>query len=82
MVPRIFSTGTILYGAHAPGYTASIDGLEDAKFHVQRLKDVGAISVKSYQQPRRDQRQTGHRRRVASWASWSCPRAAPSSSTT
>lgn len=55
--PRVFSTGTILYGAHSPGYFAKIDSLEDAKFHVQRLKDVGAISVKSYQQPRRDQRQ-------------------------
>ncbi len=55
--PRIFSTGTILYGAKAPGYRANIDSLEDAKFHVQRLKDVGAISVKSYNQPRRDQRQ-------------------------
>ncbi|TQV85491.1 amidohydrolase family protein [Aliikangiella coralliicola] len=55
--PRIYSTGTILYGAKAPGYTANIDSLEDAKFHVQRLKDVGAISVKSYNQPRRDQKQ-------------------------
>jgi len=55
--PRIFSTGTILYGAHAPAYTAAIDGYEDALFHVRRLKEVGAISVKSYQQPRRDQRQ-------------------------
>ncbi|MCZ6507650.1 MAG: amidohydrolase family protein, partial [Acidobacteria bacterium] len=55
--PRIFSTGTILYGAHVPGFSAKIDSLEDALFHVQRLKDVGAISVKSYQQPRRDQRQ-------------------------
>jgi imidazolonepropionase-like amidohydrolase len=55
--PRIFSTGTILYGAHAPAYTASIESYDDALFHVRRLKDVGAISVKSYQQPRRDQRQ-------------------------
>ena len=55
--PRLFSTGTILYGAHAPGYTAGIGTLEDAQFHVRRLRDVGAISVKSYQQPRRDQRQ-------------------------
>ena len=55
--PRVFSTGTILYGAHMPGYTAAIESYEDAEFHVQRLKDVGAISVKSYQQPRRDQRQ-------------------------
>jgi Tol biopolymer transport system component/imidazolonepropionase-like amidohydrolase len=57
VAPRIFSTGTILYGAHDPGFTASIDSAEDAAFHVRRLKEVGAISVKSYQQPRRDQRQ-------------------------
>ncbi|MFQ5669994.1 MAG: amidohydrolase family protein [Acidobacteriota bacterium] len=57
VAPRIFSTGTILYGAHSPGFTAEIESLEDAKYHIQRLKDVGAISVKSYQQPRRDQRQ-------------------------
>ena len=55
--PRVYSTGTILYGAHVPGYTAKINGYDDAKFHVQRLKDLGAISVKSYNQPRRDQRQ-------------------------
>lgn len=55
--PRIFSTGTILYGAKVPGYTAIINNLDDAKFHLQRLKDYGAISVKSYNQPRRDQRQ-------------------------
>jgi imidazolonepropionase-like amidohydrolase len=57
VAPRIYSTGTILYGAQVPGYTATIDSYEDARFHVQRLKDVGAISVKSYNQPRRDQRQ-------------------------
>jgi imidazolonepropionase-like amidohydrolase len=55
--PRIFSTGTILYGASSPGATAKVESLDDARFHVQRMKDVGAISVKSYQQPRRDQRQ-------------------------
>ena len=55
--PRIFSTGSILYGAHQPGITAAVNSLDDARFHIQRLKDVGAISVKSYQQPRRDQRQ-------------------------
>ncbi|MCV2884557.1 amidohydrolase family protein [Aestuariibacter sp. AA17] len=57
VAPRIFSTGTILYGAEALGYKAIINSYEDAFFHVQRLKDVGAISVKSYNQPRRDQRQ-------------------------
>ncbi|WP_447017912.1 amidohydrolase family protein [Shewanella algae] len=55
--PRIFSTGTILYGANLPGYTSHIDSLDDAKFHLERLKKVGAFSVKSYNQPRRNQRQ-------------------------
>lgn len=55
--PRIFSTGTILYGANLPGYTSQVDSLDDAKFHLERLKKVGAFSVKSYNQPRRDERQ-------------------------
>ena len=54
--PRIFSTGTILYGAKAP-FKADIDNLDDALFHLRRMKAVGAFSVKSYNQPRRDQRQ-------------------------
>ncbi len=54
--PRTFSTGTILYGA-AGSYKAQIDNLEDALFHLKRMKAVGAFSVKSYNQPRRDQRQ-------------------------
>jgi len=54
--PRIFSTGTILYGANAP-FTATIDNAEDARSHLRRLKAAGAFSVKSYNQPRRDQRQ-------------------------
>lgn len=54
--PRTFSTGTILYGA-AGSYKAEIESLEDARFHLQRMKAVGAFSVKSYNQPRRDQRQ-------------------------
>ena len=57
VAPRTFSTGTILYGAKVPGFTAKIDSYEDALFHVRRLQEVGAISVKSYNQPRRDQRQ-------------------------
>lgn len=55
--PRIFSTGTILYGAYGAGYTSHVDSLDDAKFHLERLKKVGAFSVKSYNQPRREQRQ-------------------------
>ncbi|MFB0980474.1 MAG: amidohydrolase family protein [Alteromonadaceae bacterium] len=54
---RLFSTGTILYGATIPGYTSHVDSLDDAKFHVERLKAAGAFSVKSYNQPRRNQRQ-------------------------
>ncbi len=54
--PRIFSTGTILYGAKAP-ITAVIDGLDDALANLKRQKALGAISVKSYNQPRREQRQ-------------------------
>lgn len=57
VAPRIYSTGTILYGAEGLGYKAIINNYDDAYFHVQRLKDSGAISVKSYNQPRRDQRQ-------------------------
>ena len=54
--PRTFSTGTILYGALG-SFAAPIDSLDDARSHLRRLKAVGAISVKSYNQPRREQRQ-------------------------
>ena len=54
--PRIFSTGFILYGALIQD-KADIDSYADALSHVRRLKGLGAFSVKSYEQPRRDQRQ-------------------------
>lgn len=54
--PRIFSTGTILYGAKGD-FKAAIESLDDARSHLRRMKAVGAFSVKSYNQPRRDQRQ-------------------------
>ena len=54
--PRIFSTGFILYGADTPG-NAVIENLDDARHHLRRLKSLGAFSVKSYMQPRRDVRQ-------------------------
>jgi Tol biopolymer transport system component/imidazolonepropionase-like amidohydrolase len=57
VAPRMYSTGRILYGALMPGYTAKIDAYEDAEFHVRRQRDQGAISVKSYNYLRRDQRQ-------------------------
>ncbi len=57
LAPRIFSTGRILYGAIFPGATARINAYDDAEFHVRRQKELGAISVKSYNYLRRDQRQ-------------------------
>lgn len=54
--PRIFSTGFILYGANDPN-NAQIESLDDARRHLRRLKSLGAWSVKSYMQPRRDVRQ-------------------------
>ena len=57
LAPRIFSTGTILYGAKARGVYAPVSSLDDALGHLRRRAAVGAISVKSYNQPRRDQRQ-------------------------
>jgi len=55
--PRIFSTGEIIYGAKAAGVFARIDSYEDALAHVRRIKAQGGISVKNYNQPRREQRQ-------------------------
>ncbi|MCA1636099.1 MAG: amidohydrolase family protein [Acidobacteria bacterium] len=54
--PRVFSTGFVLYGAENPE-KAVINSYDDARSHLERLKAVGAFSVKSYNQPRRDQRQ-------------------------
>ncbi|OHX65394.1 amidohydrolase family protein [Flammeovirga pacifica] len=54
--PRIYSTGVILYGADGD-FKAKINSLEDARSAIRRTKAWGAISVKSYNQPRRDQRQ-------------------------
>jgi len=54
--PRIYSTGRILYGAEGD-FKAVINSLEDARSAIRRTQAYGAISVKSYNQPRRDQRQ-------------------------
>ena len=54
--PRLFSTGTILYGAEIP-IKAVVESYDDALSHLRRLKAVGAFSVKSYNQQRRDSRQ-------------------------
>ncbi|TNE50952.1 MAG: amidohydrolase, partial [Sphingomonadales bacterium] len=55
--PRIFSTGEVIYGAKAPSVYARIDSYDDALAHVRRIKAQGGISVKNYNQPRREQRQ-------------------------
>ncbi|MBW8192378.1 amidohydrolase family protein [Neiella marina] len=54
--PRVYSTGGIIYGAGGD-YKVQIDNLDDAKLHLKRLQAQGAFSIKSYNQPRRDQRQ-------------------------
>jgi Tol biopolymer transport system component/imidazolonepropionase-like amidohydrolase len=54
--PRLFSTGTILYGAETP-LKAVVETYEDALAHLRRLQAVGAFTVKSYNQQRRDARQ-------------------------
>ncbi len=56
LAPRIFSTGTILYGAKSD-FTAVVNHFDDALTHLKRMRAGGAVSVKSYNQPRRDQRQ-------------------------
>ena len=54
--PRVYSTGSILYGADGD-FKVVINNLDDALSNLRRLKAVGAFSVKSYNQPRREQRQ-------------------------
>lgn len=54
--PRVYSTGTILYGAEGD-FKAVINNYDDAHFAIARTKAFGAFSVKSYNQPRREQRQ-------------------------
>lgn len=54
--PRLYSTGAILYGADGD-FKAVINNLDDARSAIRRTKAFGALSVKSYNQPRRNQRQ-------------------------
>lgn len=56
IAPRVFSTGTVLYGADG-NFKAVINSLEDARSALRRTGSFGAFSVKSYNQPRREQRQ-------------------------
>jgi imidazolonepropionase-like amidohydrolase/Tol biopolymer transport system component len=54
--PRIYSTGFILYGADGD-FKSVVNSIDDARSYIKRTKAFGALSVKSYNQPRRDQRQ-------------------------
>ncbi len=54
--PRVLSTGTILYGAEGE-FKAVINSYDDALRAIRRTAAWGANSVKSYNQPRREQRQ-------------------------
>ncbi len=54
--PRVFSTGTVLYGADG-NFKAVINSIDDARSALRRTKAFGAFSVKSYNQPRREQNQ-------------------------
>lgn len=54
--PRLFSTGTIIYGADGD-FKAPINSLDDARAALRRTQAWGAFSVKNYNQPRREQRQ-------------------------
>ena len=54
--PRVFSTGTVLYGADG-NFKAVINSIDDARSAIRRTKAFGAFSVKSYNQPRREQSQ-------------------------
>jgi Tol biopolymer transport system component/imidazolonepropionase-like amidohydrolase len=54
--PRTFSTGDPLYSGDGTRQN-EISSYEKAEQNVARLASWGAITIKSYQQPRRDQRQ-------------------------
>ena len=54
--PRIFQTGTILYGAGAPVYHEDIVSMEDARSALLRIKVEGgpsSFSYKNYNLPSR-----------------------------
>lgn len=54
--PRTFSSGDPLYRGDGPNQN-ELSSLEETRANVRRLKSWGAVSVKQYMQPRRDQRQ-------------------------
>lgn len=55
--PRIYSTGEVVFGAPLRAEGVRITGIEDARHVVRRQKDFGAVMIKQYGLPNRDQRQ-------------------------
>jgi Tol biopolymer transport system component/imidazolonepropionase-like amidohydrolase len=54
--PRVYSSGTILYGGQQTGIYAEVNSLDDARRQVRRMQAYGARLIKVYQQPRRAER--------------------------
>jgi imidazolonepropionase-like amidohydrolase/Tol biopolymer transport system component len=54
LAPRVYSTGTGLYGADAE-FSAQVDSVADARWEIRRRKAFGAIAAKSYLLPNRSQ---------------------------
>ena len=54
--PRVYSSGTVLYGGQHTGFYAEVNSYDDAKRQVRRMQAYGARLIKVYQQPRRAQR--------------------------
>lgn len=55
--PRVFSAGLPVQGDRSSQNYVQIESLSDAKRAVDRLVDSGAVMIKEYTLPRRDQRQ-------------------------
>jgi hypothetical protein len=56
LAPRMYATGTIVFG-EAGSFRTEINDMDDARAALQRLKEYGAFSVKSYFHPNRASRQ-------------------------
>jgi len=54
--PRVYSSGDVLYGGEQTPIYARVKSQKDALRQVRRMKAYGALMIKVYQQPRRDQR--------------------------
>ncbi len=55
--PRYIGTGAIIYGISGTTNHVPINSLEDARSAIRRKQELGSITLKSYMQPMRQQRQ-------------------------